>query len=147
LEAAERAGMERGFLVEALVMRQLLYMPFNLMRYSTQPKLRERAKDAIATVLSTVAPGAWTDGQMDDLAELFQQKPYTVLSSIANRLIDMRVVCDTPVADWEKIRSRHARFAYDIVADHLTRSALVSACSMFTSLADAEAQGGLESLD
>ena len=146
LEAAERAGIERGFLVEALVMRQLLYMPFNLMRYSTQPKLRERAKDAIATVLSTVAPGAWTDSQMDALAELFQQKPYTVLSSIAIRLIDMRVVGDTPVADWDKIRSQHARFAYDIVADHLTRSALVSACSMFTSLADAEAQGGLESL-
>lgn len=147
LEVAERAGMERGFLVEALVMRQLLYMPFNLMRYSAPPKLRERAKDAISTVLSTVAPGAWTDGQMDVLAELFQQKPFTVLSSIANRLIDMRVVGDTPVADWDKIRSQHARFAYDIVADHLTRSALVSACSMFTSLADAEAQGGLESLD
>lgn len=146
LEAGVRGGVDRGVLLEALVMRQLQYLPFNVMRYVGMPQLQNDAKAAIHTILSTVAPGEWTRRERDGFAEGFPRKPYTVLSTIANRLLAMKLVDASPQVDWPSIRAQHARFAYDVVADHLTRVALTSACTLYAAVADAESEGGLSDL-
>lgn len=143
MDAGARVNVDKEVLLEALVMRQLQYMPFNVMRYSASPELRNDAKGAIHTILSTVAPGEWTHREREGFAVSFPHKPYTVLSTIANRLIDMQMVDVSPQADWSTIQRQHARFGYDLVADHLTRVALASACSLYTGLVEAETNGGL----
>ena len=146
MNAGARAEVDKEVLLEALVMRQLQYMPLNLMRFSALPELRNDAKGAIHTILSTIAPGEWTHQEREALAISFPRKPYTVLSTIANRLIDMNLVDVSPQADWVKIQRQHSRFGYDLVADHLTRVALASACALYTGVVEAEAKGGLSDL-
>jgi hypothetical protein len=132
--------------LEATVMRQLLYLPFNLMRYSTQPDLQGDAKGAIRTILNTVAPGEWSARELEALAVTFPQKPHSVLTSIAKRLIEIDVVTTSAQADWQKLRGEFSQFGYDIVSEHLIGLALTGACSLYTGIADAEARGGLSGL-
>lgn len=140
------AKIERKLLLEAVVIGQLEYLPFNLMRYASNPTLQNDAKGAIHTILSTVAPGEWSFQERESFATNFSEKPYTVLSSIANRLIDMRMVSTMPQVDWQKIRREHARFAYDVVGEHMVNVAFSKACALYARIAEAELNGGLTAL-
>ena len=146
MEASAHIDIEREVVLQALVMRQLQYLPLNLMRYARLPELQNDAKGAIHTILSTVAPGEFTFREREALALDFVRKPYTVLSTIANRLIDMKLVDVSPQADWHRLRKQHSHCGYDVVAEHLIRVALAGACSLYTGIADAEAEGGLSEL-
>ena len=132
--------------LDAVVMRQLLYLPFNLMRYASAPQLQEDAKEAIRTILTTVAPGEWSRRELESLATKFPQKPHSVLTSIAHRLIKIDLVATSPQADWEGLRGEFSRYGYDIVSEHLIQMALTGACSLYTGIADSEARGGLSNL-
>lgn len=146
MTAGGRVDVDREVLLQALVMRQLQYLPFNVMRYARFPELQNDAKGAIHTILSTVAPGEFTFREREAFAHEFQQKPYTVLSTIANRLIDMKLVEVSPQADWRKLRRQHSQYGYDVIAEHLIRVGIASACSLYTGIANAEAKGGLPEL-
>jgi hypothetical protein len=116
------------------------------MRYSTQPDLQGFAKGAIRTILNTVAPGEWSGRELEALAVKFPQKPHSVLTSIAKRLIEIDVVTSSPQADWQRLRGEFSQFGYDIVSEHLIGLALTGACSLYTGIVDAEARGGLSDL-
>jgi hypothetical protein len=146
MKEGAQADVDTEVLLQALVMRQLQYLPFNLMRYTGLPELQNDAKGAIHTILSTVAPGEFTHRERETFALLFAQKPYTVLSTIATRLIDMKLVEVSPQADWHKLREQHSQYGYDVVAEHLIRVGLAGACSLYTGIAAAEAKGGLPKL-
>jgi hypothetical protein len=132
--------------LDAVVMRQLLYLPFNLMRYASAPDLQEDAKGAIRTILNTVAPGEWSRRELESFATEFPQKPHSVLTSIVRRLIEIDLVATSPQADWEGLRGKFSRFGYDIVSEYLIEMALTGACSLYTVIADSEARGGLSNL-
>jgi hypothetical protein len=146
MEASAYIDIDREVVLQALVMRQLQYLPLNLMRYARLPELQNDAKGAIHTILSTVAPGEFTFREREALALDFVRKPYTVLSTIANRLMDMKLVDVSPQADWHRLRKQHSHCGYDVVAEHLIRVALAGACSLYAGIADAEAEGGLSEL-
>lgn len=146
MEAGAQLEVDREALLQALVMRQLQYLPFNLMRYAGLPELQNDAKGAIHTILSTVAPSEFAYQECESFALNFARKPYTVLSTIADRLIDMKLVEASPQADWQKLRNQHSKFGYDSIAEHLVRVAVAGACSLYNGVADAEAKGGLSAL-
>lgn len=133
-------------LLQAVVMRQLQYLPFNLTRYTDHPIVQNDAKGAIHTMLSTVAPGEFTHEERESFATNFTAKPFTVLSSIANRLIARGMVMTSPQVDWKRVRETHANLAYDVVSEQMIQLALRSACALFVGVRQAEVDGGLKPL-
>lgn len=140
---AEALRMDRNDILEGLVMRQLQYLPFNLMRYDDYPPIQQDARSAIYTILSVLAPDAFSPSELRSFANDFMKKPYGVLSSIANRLIDKGIVLTEPQADWEQLRDAHSNIAYDMVSEQMIRLALDGACKFSSAIVNAQRSGGL----
>jgi hypothetical protein len=100
-------------------------MPFNLLlKYKGYPPMQRVARAAIHTILSTVAPEAFNFVEREVLLADFTRKPYSVLSSIAKRLIQEKMVLTDPQIDWQKMRDDHADIGYDGVAVQMVELAL-----------------------
>lgn len=130
----------------AVVMRQLQYLPFNLLRYRAHPELRNDAKGAIHTMLSAMAPGEFSHKEREWFALNFQAKPHTVLSSIAERLLARGMVLTEPQVDWRRLREKHADLAYDLVSEQMIKTVLHKSRLFFAGVQEKEAAGGLSSL-
>jgi hypothetical protein len=125
LREADARKLDRDEILESLVLGQLCYMPFNLMlKYKGYPPMQRAARAAIHTILSTVAPEAFNFVEREVLLADFTRKPYSVLSSIAKRLIQEKMVLTDPQVDWQKMRDDHADIGYDGVAVQMVELAL-----------------------
>ena len=143
LREAQALKFDQEEVLEGLVMRQLQYLPFNLMRYDDYPPIQQDARAAIDKILCTIAPDAFSSSERRSFANDFMRKPYGVLSSIANRLIDTGMVLTEPQVDWQRLRDAHSNIAYDMVSEQMISLALDGACKFSSAIVKAQRSGGL----
>jgi hypothetical protein len=143
LHEGEVSRLDRHDLLAGLVMRQLQYLPFNLLRYDDSPEIREVAGNAIGMMLCTVAPNVFSHLERKSFISDFMSTPYKVLSTIANRLIADGLVCSDPQIDWRKLREAHTDVGYDLVSEQMISLALDGALKFSAGLKRVESSGGL----
>lgn len=90
-------GIGSDEIVRSLVMSELRFAPFLLLR---DPWLQRPAVQGIHSILSTIAPGVWDEVSCIQIATAFMRYPHTVLSMIAQELIDRGNVEQQAPAGW-----------------------------------------------
>lgn len=127
----------------ALVMRQCLYLPFNVLRYLERPKICRLAEGAIFTMLNALEPDKWSEAQCKQLTKDFMDKPFTVLSDVAQRI----EVNTDALVNWGDIWNSYSGTGYREISRQMLEVAVTKAASFYRGLQTAEKTGGLKPLE
>jgi len=102
-----------GDLLRAVVMKQLEFAPFNLLRVKDD-RIQMLALTAISEILQAIAPDKWSRSRCAAMALAYLKCPHRTLSGIAEDMIEDGMVETNPQADWKKLyRANQANGYFD----------------------------------
>ena len=122
LGQAKRLRMNKEDLLRILVMKQLEFLPFNLLRVKDD-KIQALAMRGIHKILATILPGRWNPVTAAALAATSLKKPHTIFAQIADEFIDAGLVETAPQENWAKLYRTYRKFGYrDLLSEVINRT-------------------------
>lgn len=96
----------------SLVMKQLEFAPFNLLRFNDE-KIQNLAAAAIYTILDTFSAGKLDSGEILSVCASFRKKPYSTLRGLAEKIVSLNLAETNPMTDWQKTCARFKSYGLD----------------------------------